>query len=188
MAFFDQAQEMLSQGIDTARGAVSGGRGSLSDFLRYIREVETDAKSPLAAAKPEGGGNDAVHIMTIHQSKGLEYPVVFLASAEKAYNTRDADASPIYSAVGGFGMRLRDEGGFCLYDNLVRKSVSLAVRDRNREEELRLLYVALTRARERLYMTATLTAPDKAIASAEIESRFTSPYVCLLYTSDAADD
>ena len=163
--------------IEVARGAVSGGRGSLSDFLRYIREVETDAKSPLAAAKPEGGGNDAVHIMTIHQSKGLEYPVVFLASAEKAYNTRDADASPIYSAVGGFGMRLRDEGGFCLYDNLVRKSVSLAVRDRNREEELRLLYVALTRARERLYMTATLTAPDKAIASAEIESRFTSPYV-----------
>lgn len=163
--------------IEVARGAASGGRGSLADFLRYIREVENDAKSPLAAAKPEGGGSDAVHIMTIHQSKGLEYPVVFLASAEKAYNTRDADASPIYSAVGGFGLRLRDASGFCLYDNLVRKSVSLAVRDRNREEELRLLYVALTRARERLYMTATLAAPDKAIAAAEIESRFTSPYV-----------
>ena len=163
--------------IEAARGAASGGRGSLSDFLRYLRRVETDAKTPLAAAKPDGGAQDAVHIMTIHQSMGLEYPVVFLADAGKTYNTRDADASPIYSAAGGFGLRLRDGSGFCLYDNLVRKSVSLAVRDRNREEELRLLYVALTRARERLYITATLPDPEKAIALAEIESRFTSPYV-----------
>lgn len=163
--------------IEAARGAASGGRGSLSDFLRYLRRVEADAKTPLAAAKPDGGAQDAVHIMTIHQSKGLEYPVVFLADAKKTYNTRDADASPIYSAAGGFGLRLRDESGFCLYDNLVRKSVSLAVRDRNREEELRLLYVALTRARERLYITATLPDPEKAIALSEIESCFTSPYV-----------
>lgn len=163
--------------IEAARGAASGGRGSLSDFLRYLRRVEADAKTPLAAAKPDGSAQDAIHIMTIHQSKGLEYPVVFLADAGKTYNTRDADASPIYSAAGGFGLRLRDESGFCLYDNLVRKSVSLAVRDRNREEELRLLYVALTRARERLYITATLPDPEKAIALAEIESRFTSPYV-----------
>lgn len=163
--------------IEAARGAASGGRGSLSDFLRYLRRVEADAKTPLAAAKPDGSAQDAIHIMTIHQSKGLEYPVVFLADAGKTYNTRDADASPIYSAAGGFGLRLRDGSGFCLYDNLVRKSVSLAVRDRNREEELRLLYVALTRARERLYITATLTDPEKAIALAEIESRFTSPYV-----------
>ena len=163
--------------IEVARQAAGSGRGSLAEFLRYIREVESDAKAPLAAAKPESGGGDAVHIMTIHQSKGLEYPVVFLAAAERAYNLRDADTSPIYSADGGFGLRLRDASGFCLYDNLVRKSVSLAVRDRGKEEELRLLYVALTRARERLYLTATLTDPDAAIAEAEIESRFTAPYV-----------
>ena len=59
----------------------------------------------------------------------------------------------------------------------MRKSVSLAVRDRGREEELRLLYVALTRARERLYLTAALADPEKALDKAEIESRFTSPYV-----------
>lgn len=163
--------------IEIARQAASGGRSSLSDLLRYIREAENDAKTPLAAAKPEGNAQDAVHIMTIHQSKGLEYPIVFLANTEKSYNTRDCDASPIYSAVGGFGLRLRDASGFCLYDNLVRKSVSLAVRDRAREEELRLLYVALTRARERLYVTASLAKPENAIEVAEIESGFTSPYV-----------
>lgn len=163
--------------IEAARQASVGGRGSLCDFLRYIRRVKADAKTPLAAAKPESGARDAVHIMTIHQSKGLEYPVVFLANTEKAYNTRDEIASPLFSETGGFGLRLRDESGFCLYDNLVRKSVSLAVRDRGREEELRLLYVALTRARERLYLTAALADPEKALDKAEIESRFTSPYV-----------
>lgn len=163
--------------IEVARQTAGGGRSSLSDFLRYIREVENDAKAPLAAARPEGDTQDAVHIMTIHQSKGLEYPVVFLANTEKSYNTRDCDASPIYSAAGGFGLRLRDASGFCLYDNLVRKSVSLTVRDRAREEELRLLYVALTRARERLYVTATLAKPERAIETAEIESGFTSPHV-----------
>lgn len=162
---------------EAARGAAAQGYGSLSDFLRYIRSVENDVKNPLAAAKPETDSADAVRFMTVHGSKGLEYPVVFLCNTAKAYNMRDADATPIYSAAGGFGLQLRDATGFCRYDNLVRKSVALCVRDKGCEEELRLLYVALTRARERLYMTASVSKPEKEIADAETESRFGSPYL-----------
>lgn len=162
---------------EAARSAAAQGYGALSDFLRYIRSVENDVKKPLAAAKPETDTADAVRFMTVHGAKGLEYPVVFLANSSKAYNMADSDATPIYSAAGGFGLQLRDETGFCRYDNLVRKSVALTVRDKNCEEELRLLYVALTRARERLYMTASVAKPEQLLADSETESRFRSTYL-----------
>ncbi len=157
----------------TAYTAASNGMGSLSAFLRYLRTAD------LTAAKPGGETHGAVRIMSVHKSKGLEYPVVFFADTAKEYNLRDANASPLYTHAAGFGMRLRDESGFCVYDTLLRKSVALAKCRSQKEEELRLLYVALTRARERLYMTAMVAAPEKVYSRSTFASFFPSEFAAL---------
>ena len=162
-----------------AHSFAGGTPRSLSEFLRYLRSVETSATAQLTAAKVSADTHDAVQIMSIHQSKGLEYPVVFLADTAKSYNLRDADMSPLYTNAAGFGMRLRDASGFCVYDTLLRKSVALALRRSAKEEELRLLYVALTRAREQLYITAMVDAPEKLTEAARFAHNYLSAFSAL---------
>ncbi len=164
---------------ELAHAFAGGAPRSLSEFLRYLRSVEQNSTAQLTAAKVSADTHDAVQIMSIHQSKGLEYPVVFLADTAKSYNLRDADTSPLYTHAAGFGMKLRDAGGFCVYDTLLRKSVALALRRSAKEEELRLLYVALTRARERLYITATVDEPDRHLAAASFAHNTLSPFSAL---------
>lgn len=149
---------------------------SLCEFVRYLSSVEANANVTLKAARPGVDTSDAVRIMTVHQSKGLEFPAVFYADTLKEYNLQDAWQSPLYSGAAGFGMKLRDKSGFCVYDTLLRKSIGLSVTRANKEEELRLLYVALTRARERLYMTAMDSAPESLIADAENSNKFLTEY------------
>ena len=160
-----------------------GAPRSLSEFLRYIRNIENNGKTQLAAARPGLDTPDAVRIMSVHQSKGLEFPVVFFADTVKDYNLQDAAASPLYSGSAGFGAKLRDDSGFCVYDTLLRKSIALHITRATKEEELRLLYVALTRARERLYMTAMHQTPGKLISAAKTESEFLTEYSAVKLTN-----
>lgn len=162
-----------------AYDSAGAGTGSLSAFLRFLRATDQNSKTRPTAAKAGGETHGAVRIMSVHQSKGLEYPVVFFADTAKGYNLRDADASPLYTAKAGFGMRLRDESGFCVYDTLLRKSVALAQRRAAKEEELRLLYVALTRARERLYMTAMVPDPAKFYRDKAFLGKMQTEYAAL---------
>ncbi len=150
----------------------------LSMFLRYLRNIE-DSTTTLTAAKPSDETGGAVRIMSVHKSKGLEFPVVFYANTHYSGNNKDKGASPLYTNAAGFGMRLRDESGFCTYDTMLRKSVALAKDRADKEEELRMLYVALTRAKERLYMTAMHTSPDSLFEKTRFESGFLSPHLAL---------
>lgn len=156
----------------------SSSGANLSAFLRYLGNIEKST-TVLTAAKAGGEANGAVRIMSVHKSKGLEFPVVFYANTHSSYNMTDKNASPLYTNSAGFGMRLRDESGFCTYDTMLRKSVSLAKERADKEEELRMLYVALTRAKERLYVTAMHSEPDGILAQSELESGFISPYLAL---------
>jgi len=153
--------------------------GSLSAFLRYLRAIDDNSKAQLTAAKAGVETHGAVRIMSVHQSKGLEYPVVFFANTASPYNLRDASNALLYNHAAGFGLRLRDTSGFCAYDTLLRQSVSLAEKRASKEEELRLLYVALTRARERLYMTAMVSDPEKTYGDMEFESHFLTEFSAL---------
>ncbi len=160
----------------------SSAGANLSAFLRYLRSVE-ESSVILPAAKPEGDADNAVRILSIHKSKGLEFPVVFFARTHSTYLATDKGASPLYKNSIGFGMRLRDKSGFCIYDTMLRKSVSLAKDRADKEEELRLLYVALTRAKERLYVSATDSSPDALIDVAKIEGEYLSPHLALIKNS-----
>ena len=154
----------------TAYSFAGGEARSLSEFLRYIRNIEKNDDSTLKAAIPTPSTTDAVRIMSVHQSKGLEFPVVFFSDTAKDYNMRDTYHHILYSGNAGIGIKLRDKSGFCVYDTPLRQSVALAMNNSMKEEEFRLLYVALTRAREKLYVTAEVSHPDELISDAATKS------------------
>ena len=123
----------------------------LNGFLRYIlRQSERGARFKTPAGAPAG---DAVRILSIHASKGLEFPVVFLVGCGKAFSRREEQEEILCDSRLGVALKLGDLSGQLKVDNPIRRLFALALREKSREEEMRLLYVALTRARERLYVT-----------------------------------
>lgn len=135
----------------------------LGSFLPYFKSL---------AEKGEGGGaepgkkdEDAVTIMTIHQSKGLEFCVCMLFGLGKRFNLADSKAPLIFSKELGVSMKLPPRAGdlaplerikIRYKDNPLVKAADLCLKQKQLEEEARIFYVALTRARERLYLSATL--------------------------------
>ena len=125
----------------------------LYQFISYINTVIAENRR---VSELNGSGEDleAVRIMTIHHSKGLEFPVTFLSRAAKRYTENDLSAPILFARDIGAITRFRDETGLARVGNLLYSAASLELQKKGREEEMRILYVALTRARERLYVTA----------------------------------
>ncbi|MDY2686128.1 MAG: helicase-exonuclease AddAB subunit AddA, partial [Selenomonadaceae bacterium] len=127
-------------------------------FLRYIENLRK-ADTDLSAARTLGAGENVVRIMSIHRSKGLEFPVVLLLDLGKSFNMSDARSRlfQLHKTL-GIGVRLTDLATAQRYKTLPWKAISAAMTAENKAEELRLLYVALTRAREKLILVTA--APD----------------------------
>lgn len=135
----------------------------LYSFLSYFKRLMESGDS---GSESSGGNADAVTIMTIHQSKGLEFPVCFLFAMNKQFNLMDSRSPVIFSKDFGLSMKLPpkfDEGTEAIErirvrhkENVLWRAADLKVKRRQIEEEARIFYVALTRARERLYLSATL--------------------------------
>lgn len=125
----------------------SAGKVTLYDFLCHLRS----AKSRGAA---EEGGEGAVKIMSVHKSKGLEFPVVFLCAMGTRFNRRDLDENVLFDSELGVGVKLFDAGKMIRKNSLPRLAIREKLLRRGDSEELRVLYVALTRAREKLIITA----------------------------------
>lgn len=104
------------------------------------------------------GHPDTVQILSIHHSKGLEYPVVFLAGLGNMFNSASTRDDLLLHPTLGVGMMRRDPNTYNRFDTLPRRAVSLSIRQSERAEELRVLYVAMTRAREKLILTMSLKA------------------------------
>lgn len=124
----------------------------LYGFLEYVtRLCEGDQLS----ASGFKGEENAVKMMTMHASKGLEFPVVFVVDCGKAFSDTGKNAPMLYQKQVGFASNLyRTEFGGS-FGTMLRNGARLAITSEEIEGEIRLLYVALTRARERLYVTAT---------------------------------
>ncbi len=159
-----------------ARSFERDGFRGLHRFVSFVDSlIERGAESPA----PSEGLPDAVKLLTVHKSKGLEFPVVILAGCGSRRNEEDAKPSVLYSRRAGVAMRLRaDEEGksVIVTDTLPRVGVAETILREGVAEEMRVLYVALTRAKERLYVTAGVGDPEKTVAEARLEAGLFSAY------------
>lgn len=125
-------------------------------FLEDLRKRDTD----LSVARTLGASEDVVRIMSIHKSKGLEFPVVIVADIAKGFNQLDARGTFLLHKELGIGPRLveRSTVGRQMYDTLPYQAIGARIVSETKAEEMRVLYVAMTRAREKLILTGTLSA------------------------------
>ncbi len=132
----------------------SAGEGlGLYNFIHFINSL-IDKRTTFDDTRESAQG-DAVRILTCHASKGLEFPVVFLVDAGARIKNKDASRRIAYSDRMGIAFRLRTPSGLSVVNNPVIDIVNHYGTRKNFEEELRVLYVALTRARERLYIVGS---------------------------------
>lgn len=154
----------LSLLADYANRYEAAGNMGLSGFIRFIDKIAHTQGDLATAARPSEDAN-VVRIMTVHQSKGLEFPVCILADMQHKFNERDNNSPVIVSPSVGIGIKRRAEDGVSLYDTAGRQAVKLMSERMGRSEEMRVLYVALTRAKENLVMLTALENPENKLAS-----------------------
>ena len=140
-----------------ARSFEASSYQGLYSFISYINTA-IEAKKTILRPTSEGG-EDAIRFMTVHSSKGLEFPVCFVVGTDRAFHDRTPEL--LYDRAYGPAASLLSGDGTVRVRNPVRNLLSHRARLSGAEEEIRLLYVALTRARERLYVTGTTTSLDK---------------------------
>ena len=129
----------------------NSGYGSLSGFINFIDRLG-DKKRDISGSVGAPEESDCVKIMTIHKSKGLEFPVCIIASCASRFNKSDEKDNLVISQKYGLGIKRRDTETFAQHTTLSHEAVKLAIRKDNISEEMRVLYVAMTRAREKLIM------------------------------------
>jgi ATP-dependent helicase/nuclease subunit A len=139
---------------DYARQFGAFHRQGLHHFLRFLEQV-SQADENLEARPVAATAIDAVRLMTIHRSKGLEFPVVILADAGKRFNLRDMQESIVFDRRLGPGLEAVDLNRRIRYPTLPYRLAQRAARRESLEEEARLLYVALTRAKEHIVLIGT---------------------------------
>ena len=138
-------------------------------FLQYIEQMQT-YQIDMGEAGLFDERSDAVRILTIHKSKGLEYPVCFVAGLGRGMNSRDASQSLVIDSDLGLGIDAVDLGRRVKYPTLRKQVIAEKIRRDTMGEELRVLYVAMTRAREKLILCGSVKEAPRYAASASEET------------------
>lgn len=132
-------------------------------FLRFIERLQ-ESEGDLGSAKVLGEAEDVVRIMSVHKSKGLEFPVVFVAGLGRRFNISDQSRPVLIHRSLGLGPHAVELDGRNRYPTLPRLIIQDRLKREALAEEMRILYVALTRAREYLYLVGTLPNREKKLA------------------------
>ncbi|MCL2446148.1 MAG: UvrD-helicase domain-containing protein [Oscillospiraceae bacterium] len=157
---------------DYARDYSARNAGGLSGFLRYLDRIEQEQS--LLAANVMSETADVVRIMSIHKSKGLEFPVCILAQCSKSFNLLDTRETLLLHAKAGLGLQRPEPEHRSRLQTLPHHAVKTAIQRSTLAEELRLLYVAMTRAKDRLVMLSSHVSAEKALLAAAATSTFDS--------------
>lgn len=140
------------------------GHKSSSGFITFLDRLFENSLDMQSAVKPS---DDGVTIMSIHRSKGLEFPVVFLCDTSKNFNKQDINSDTVVHSSLGFGAGRRDFAKRVQFKTLPLVCDRLELLRMSLSEEMRILYVALTRAKEKLFITATTRGNAKTLEKAE---------------------
>ncbi|MEK4305067.1 helicase-exonuclease AddAB subunit AddA [Oceanobacillus sp. FSL K6-0251] len=159
-----QRQANLRALYDRARSYEETSFRGLYRFLRFIERMEEEQKD-LGAARALSEQEDVVRIMTIHKSKGLEFPVVILGGIGKSFNMMDLNQKYLLHKDLGFASKFIDPEKRIQYSTLFYHAMREKIRREQLSEEIRLLYVALTRAEEKLFMVGTVDSAEKRKAA-----------------------
>ena len=158
-----------------ARSFEGGGFKGLYQFIEYINSLIEKGKT--FAAEQSAASDDRVQLMTIHKSKGLEFPVCFVCNATHTISTPEIRDSLVFDYPTGVALKISDESGLARINTPMREAILSQIAQKQSAEEMRLLYVALTRAREMLYVTAASSKnAEKLIESAKSKLDFFDKY------------
>lgn len=167
--------------VSYAKTYEQSGYKGVSDFIRFIDRLQTQNSDLLA---PALSMEDSVKVMSIHRSKGLEFPVCIIANCSRKFNKDRGDL--LLNSELGVGIKLRNVEKLYAYTNFIRDAISLEIDRAEVSEEMRILYVAMTRAKQNLIMICSLKNVEKKILSyaAKIsDNEKLSPYVARSSTS-----
>ncbi len=149
--------------IKYASDREKAGAHGLSAFVRFINRLE-ERESDLKPAGSTGNGGNCVRIMSVHGSKGLEFPVVFLCGTGKLFRTERTDLPLLHPNL-GFACPARDRETGARYTTVPQLALKHELRRYNLAEEMRILYVALTRPKENLIITCCKKDAAKYLSS-----------------------
>lgn len=140
----------------------------LFNFINFINKLKVSS-GDMGSAKILGENENVVRIMSIHKSKGLEFPVVFVSGMGKQFNLQDLTRSILFHHSLGFGPEYVDYKRRIAYPSIIKESIKKKIKIESLSEEMRILYVAFTRAKEKLIITGSVNDLDKAIQRWNIE-------------------
>lgn len=145
---------------ERAKGFESSGFRGLFRFLRFVESLR-DSNQDMAVANVVTEADDVVRLMTIHKSKGLEFPVVFLSGVQKKFNTMDFNSPLLVDKNSGIGLKGYYPDIRVSYPSMPWLYCKSIKSDAMKAEEQRILYVALTRARDKLFLTGYINKEIK---------------------------
>lgn len=148
----DLKQANLKMLFERAKQYETASFKGLYNFIQFIEKLHIGSND-LGAAKLIGENDDVIRIMSIHKSKGLEFPVVFLSATGKQFNLMDLNQNILLHQDLGIGVKYIDYERQVQYDTLTKEAIRNKILTETLSEEMRILYVALTRAKEKLYIT-----------------------------------
>lgn len=139
----------------------SSGYHGLSGFVRFLDRLR-EGGGDMQAAQVQPGGSDGVSIMSIHKSKGLQFPVCIVAGCGRNF-TGDLAEDVLLHPDLGLGVKLKDPQGPARYTTTAREAIALETARAARAEELRVLYVAMTRPKEKLILVASMKSAPRRL-------------------------
>ena len=158
----EQRRARLLELVELSERFEATGYRGLHRFVLWLRSMAEKGQEPSLGAE----SGSAVHVLSVHKSKGLEFPVVFLCDLGRSFNKQDSRSTVLVHPTLGLGPKVTDLERKVEYPGLMRAAVARRLDREGLSEELRLLYVAMTRARERLYMTAICKDPEGVVEKA----------------------
>lgn len=159
----EQRQANLRMLFNRARQFEETSYKGLFNFISFVDKLKS-SRGDMGSAKILSESDNVVRIMSIHKSKGLEFPIVFISGCGKKFNLQDMNKSILLHQDLGFGPEVVDHRLRISWPSAAKQAIREKVRTETLSEEMRILYVALTRAREKLIITGGVADPDKSLA------------------------